>query len=105
LVPEVFQSVLMTPKRPIPDASQSFPNALAALAYEQRVHSGQRRQADGAPFILHPPEVCRLLYHAGAHDHVIAATDSPLVTQLRAQLEKPALTPNGQSLLPGALCL
>jgi (p)ppGpp synthase/HD superfamily hydrolase len=63
----------MTPKRRIPEASQSFPKTLAALAYAQRLHAGQRRQADGAPFILHPLEVCCLLYDAGAPDHVIAA--------------------------------
>lgn len=50
-----------------------FPKSLAALAYAQRLHAAQRREADGAPFILHPLEVCCLLYHAGAADHVIAA--------------------------------
>jgi (p)ppGpp synthase/HD superfamily hydrolase len=63
----------MTPKRRIPHASQSFSKTLAALRYAARLHAGQRRQADGAPFILHPLEVCCLLYHAGAPDHVIAA--------------------------------
>ena len=46
--------------------------ALAALAYPGRLHAGQRRQADPAS-IVHPLEVCSLLYHAGAPDHVIAA--------------------------------
>jgi (p)ppGpp synthase/HD superfamily hydrolase len=63
----------VTPKRRIPETSQSFPKTLAALAYAQQLHAGQRRSADGAPFILHPLEVCCLLYHAGARDHVIAA--------------------------------
>jgi (p)ppGpp synthase/HD superfamily hydrolase len=63
----------VTPKRRIPEASQSFPNTLAALVYAHQLHAGQRRSADGAPFILHPLEVCCLLYHAGAPDHVIAA--------------------------------
>jgi (p)ppGpp synthase/HD superfamily hydrolase len=27
------------------------------LAYAERLHSGQRRSVDGAPFILHPAEV------------------------------------------------
>ena len=31
-------------------------------------------------------------------------TDSPLVTQLRTQLERPQLIPNGPPLLPGAVC-
>jgi (p)ppGpp synthase/HD superfamily hydrolase len=63
----------MTRRRRNPGASQSFPKTLAALAYAERLHAGQRRRADGAPFILHPLEVCCLLYHAGAPDHVIAA--------------------------------
>ena len=63
----------MTLKDHILGASQSFPKTLAALEYAERLHAGQRRQADGAPFILHPLEVCCLLYHAGAPDHVIAA--------------------------------
>jgi HD domain len=68
-----IRSVRMPPKQPIPEASQSFPKALAALAYAARLHVGQRRQADGAPFIWHPLEVAGLLHHAGAPDHVIAA--------------------------------
>jgi (p)ppGpp synthase/HD superfamily hydrolase len=63
----------MTPRHRIPEASQSFPITLAALAYAQRLHARQHRRTDGAPFILHPLEVCCLLYHAGAPDHVIAA--------------------------------
>jgi (p)ppGpp synthase/HD superfamily hydrolase len=49
------------------------PQALAAIAYAQWLHAGQRRQADGAPFILHPLEVACPLYQAGACDDVIAA--------------------------------
>ena len=64
---------LMTPEHRIPKASQSFPKTLAAIAYAQRLHAGQHRHADGAPLIMHPLEVCCLLYHAGAPDHVIAA--------------------------------
>jgi hypothetical protein len=45
----------------------------AALAYPERLHEGQCRQADGAPFIVHPIEVATLLYEAGAPDYVIAA--------------------------------
>lgn len=50
-----------------------LPKAMAALAYAQRLHAGQRREADGAPFIVHPLEVAGLLCHPGAADHVIAA--------------------------------
>jgi hypothetical protein len=52
--------------------SESFPIALDALAYAARMHAGQRRRADGAPFILHLLEVAGLLYRSGAPDHVIA---------------------------------
>lgn len=45
----------------------------AALAYAERLYTGQTRKVDGAPFILHPIEVATLLYDAGAPDHVIAA--------------------------------
>jgi (p)ppGpp synthase/HD superfamily hydrolase len=44
-----------------------------AVAYAERVHSEQRRQVDGAPFMSHPLEVVALLYYAGAPDDVIAA--------------------------------
>ena len=46
---------------------------LAALAYAVRVHAGQRREVDGAPFVLHALEVGSLLYRDHAPDHVIAA--------------------------------
>ena len=62
----------MTPRHCVLEAPQSFPKTMAALAYAERLHAGQRRQADGAPFVLHPLEVCCLLHHTGAPDHVIA---------------------------------
>jgi HD domain len=68
-----IRSSLMLAGHRIPQASQSFPKTLAALAYAHRLHAGQRRQADGAPFILHPVEVAGLLDQAGAPDDVIAA--------------------------------
>jgi (p)ppGpp synthase/HD superfamily hydrolase len=46
---------------------------LAALAYAVEQHAGQRRTADGAPFVLHPIEVATLLADVGAPDHVVAA--------------------------------
>jgi (p)ppGpp synthase/HD superfamily hydrolase len=46
---------------------------LAALAYAVEQHAGQRRDGDGAPFVLHPIEVATLLADAGAPDHVVAA--------------------------------
>jgi (p)ppGpp synthase/HD superfamily hydrolase len=50
-----------------------MPRSRAALAYAEEQHAGQRRKADGAPFIAHPIEVGSLLYEAGAGDDVIAA--------------------------------
>jgi (p)ppGpp synthase/HD superfamily hydrolase len=44
-----------------------------ALAYAEELHRGQRREVDGAPFIVHPLEVASLLFYAGAPDQVIAA--------------------------------
>ena len=46
---------------------------LTALAYAVEQHAGQRRDGDGAPFILHPIEVATLLADVGAPDHVVAA--------------------------------
>jgi hypothetical protein len=59
--------------RRIPDLIAGLPKTRSALAYAERLHVGQQRGVDGAPFILHPIEVASLLYYAGAADHVIAA--------------------------------
>ncbi|HEX4010099.1 MAG TPA: HD domain-containing protein [Solirubrobacteraceae bacterium] len=56
-----------------PEFLYGFPKTQAAVAYARRLHAGQLRQADGAPFIVHPLEVVSLLYDAGAPDEVIAA--------------------------------
>ena len=50
-----------------------LPKTQAALEYARELHAGQVREADGAPFIVHPREVASLLYDAGAPDHLIAA--------------------------------
>jgi len=57
----------------IPIAFHGLPLTQAAVAFARRVHAGQRRKADGAPFIVHPLEVASLLYRADAPDHLIAA--------------------------------
>jgi (p)ppGpp synthase/HD superfamily hydrolase len=59
--------------RGIPDVAHGLPKTQSALDYARKLHAGQSRKADGAPFILHPREVASLLYDAGAPDHVIAA--------------------------------
>jgi (p)ppGpp synthase/HD superfamily hydrolase len=64
---------LVSPLRRLPDLSVRLPKTRAALSYAEERHAGQRRNADGAPFIEHPVEVAWLLYRVGAPDHVIAA--------------------------------
>jgi (p)ppGpp synthase/HD superfamily hydrolase len=56
-----------------PDFATRLPKTKAALAYAERLHTGQLRAVDGAPFLVHPVEVGMLLYEAGADDDVIAA--------------------------------
>jgi (p)ppGpp synthase/HD superfamily hydrolase len=53
--------------------SRALPKTQVAVEYARRLHEGQRRQADGQPFILHPLEVGALLYQVGASDDVVAA--------------------------------
>jgi (p)ppGpp synthase/HD superfamily hydrolase len=57
----------------IPKFAAGLPKAQAALAYAERLHEGQHRAVDGAPFIMHPIDVGTLLYESGAGDEVIAA--------------------------------
>jgi (p)ppGpp synthase/HD superfamily hydrolase len=57
----------------VPFAGSGLHQTLVALAYAVEQHAGQRRTADGAPFVLHPIEVATLLADAGAPDHVVAA--------------------------------
>ena len=64
----------MASRRRTPDlVARRLPRTNDAIDYAIRRHLGQRRQADGAPFILHPLEVASLLYSVGAPDHVVAA--------------------------------
>ncbi len=65
--------MLMVKPRRMRTDFKGLPMAHAAVAYAKLVHDGQRRQADGAPFVAHPLEVATLLYDAGAPDHLIAA--------------------------------
>ena len=56
-----------------PEFAAGLAKTQATLAYAERLHEGQVRAADGAPFIVHPIEVGMLLYESGAPDEVIAA--------------------------------
>jgi (p)ppGpp synthase/HD superfamily hydrolase len=60
-------------RRHVPLMRPGLHQTLAALAYAVEQHAGQRRDGDGAPFVLHPIEVATLLADAGAPDHVVAA--------------------------------
>ena len=49
------------------------PLTRAALAFADERHAGQRREADGAPYVAHPLEVASLLDEAGCSDEVVVA--------------------------------
>jgi (p)ppGpp synthase/HD superfamily hydrolase len=56
-----------------PDLRAGRPLTGRALDYATKRHAGQRRDTDGAPYVLHPVEVATLLHNAGYPDHVVAA--------------------------------
>jgi (p)ppGpp synthase/HD superfamily hydrolase len=62
---------------PRPGSSLSFADRLpltrAAIQFARERHSGQRRRADGAAFVVHPFEVASLLERSRYPDQVVAA--------------------------------
>ncbi|HET8951282.1 MAG TPA: HD domain-containing protein [Solirubrobacteraceae bacterium] len=56
-----------------PSLVSDLPLTRSALEFASAHHEGQRREADSAPFILHPLEVAQLLRARGYGDEVIAA--------------------------------
>jgi (p)ppGpp synthase/HD superfamily hydrolase len=58
-----------------PDLSffRGLPLTRSAIEYAQSRHGDQRRDADGAPFLVHLLEVSSLLERSGYPDHVVAA--------------------------------
>src|SRR5918999_5271457 len=52
---------------------KDLPLTAAALAFATERHSGQVRDGDEAPFVLHPLEVASLLRAAGYRDEVVTA--------------------------------
>jgi (p)ppGpp synthase/HD superfamily hydrolase len=56
-----------------PSFVDALPTTKEALEFAAGRHAGQRRDADHAPFILHPLEVAHLLAGRDYPDHVIAA--------------------------------
>jgi hypothetical protein len=59
--------------RRYPTFVEDLPVTKAALEFAADRHGGQRRETDGAPFILHPLEVAQLLRGRDYPDAVIAA--------------------------------
>jgi (p)ppGpp synthase/HD superfamily hydrolase len=60
---------------PSPDLSfaRDLPLTRRAIAFAQERHGAQRREADRAPFLVHPLEVASYLERADYPDHVVAA--------------------------------
>jgi (p)ppGpp synthase/HD superfamily hydrolase len=56
-----------------PSFVDELPLTRSALEFAAARHTGQRRAADRAPFILHPLEVAQLLRGRGYGDDVVAA--------------------------------
>jgi (p)ppGpp synthase/HD superfamily hydrolase len=52
---------------------RDLPLTQAALEFARERHRGQRRDADGAEFLVHPLEVASLLERSQYPDHVVAA--------------------------------
>jgi (p)ppGpp synthase/HD superfamily hydrolase len=51
---------------------EEMPLAQDAIDFARSQHEGQRRDADDAPFVVHPLEVAILLRDEGYPDHVVA---------------------------------
>jgi (p)ppGpp synthase/HD superfamily hydrolase len=64
---------LMAAASAFPSFVDELPITRSALEFAAQQHRGQRREADHAPFILHPLEVAQLLRGRGYPDAVVAA--------------------------------
>jgi len=75
------------------------PVTSAALGFALRAHGDDRREADGAPFILHPLEVASLLSSCDCSDEITAAAvlhdtlEATGATSEEIELRPPARTP------------
>jgi (p)ppGpp synthase/HD superfamily hydrolase len=52
---------------------RDLPLSRRAVAFARERHGKQRRESDGAPFLVHPLEAASMLERASYPDHVIAA--------------------------------
>jgi (p)ppGpp synthase/HD superfamily hydrolase len=57
----------------LPSFAAELPLTRKAIRFASRLHEGQRRTSDEAPFILHPLEVALSLSTANCPDRVVAA--------------------------------
>src|SRR3954465_11950066 len=62
----------MPPGDDLPAFLARLPISSRAAAWAEAAHEGQRREVDGAPFMLHPYEVAMLLHITGYGDAVLA---------------------------------
>jgi (p)ppGpp synthase/HD superfamily hydrolase len=58
---------------PDPTFARELPLTRQAIAFADERHGDQRREADHAPFLIHPLEVASFLERDGYPDHVVAA--------------------------------
>ena len=82
---------------------EALPQTQAALAYAERLHEGQLRAVDGAPFIVHSIEVGVLLHECGAVDEVIAG--GCCTTRLRRPTRLPTTSTRGSGVGSVTLCV
>jgi (p)ppGpp synthase/HD superfamily hydrolase len=71
--PESERLLAMGVTRASRDGPAERSRTRAAVAFADERHAGQRRDGDGAPFVLHPVEVAWLLHDEDYPDHVVAA--------------------------------
>jgi (p)ppGpp synthase/HD superfamily hydrolase len=62
----------VSPDRGLATFLAGLPVSSRAAEWAGAAHAGQERQADGAPFIVHPYEVAMLLHSSGYGDEVLA---------------------------------
>ena len=72
-MPETAPGAARSRSRRFPSFVDGLPITRRALEFAATQHSGQWREADHAPFILHPLEVAHLLRGRGYPDYVVAA--------------------------------
>jgi (p)ppGpp synthase/HD superfamily hydrolase len=65
--------VYTAPALATPSYLEDLPVASEAFQFTAERHAGQVREADAAPFLLHPLEVGALLHVFGFPEHVVAA--------------------------------